>query len=282
MRNKLQLSGRLAISAAALILLGVLPASAQVQAPAPLPPDRERILPPNTDATRIADLVVANHILDAQGVLDGFGHISARSVSNPKHYFMARSRAPGLVTKEDILEFDENGVPIDQKGSELYSERFIHGEIYRVRPDVQSVIHSHTYVVLPYTVTKAPLKAVIHVANFLGTEGAPVFDLATVSGADNRMLVQNTTTGSALARVLGNRWVALLRGHGMAVAGTSIRDSVFKAIYTRINAQVETKALRLDKGRGTVKYLNQYEVLRQGRTERQWELWVTELEQAGK
>jgi len=278
MRKRPQTSGGLAMWVAAMVLVGTPAAIAQIQAPTPLAADRDRPLPPDTDEQRIADLVISNHILADQGVLDGFGHISVRSAKNPKHYYMSRSRAPGIVTKEDILEFDDNSVPIDQKGRELYSERFIHGELFRARPDVQSVVHSHSYAILPYSVTNAPLKAMIHVANFLGTEPAPVFDLAKVGGADNRMLVQNAPQGNALAKALGTRSVVLLRGHGMAVVGSSIRDSVFKAIYTQINAQTETKALRLNK---KVEFLNQFEVLRVGQTARQWELWVTTLERKG-
>jgi ribulose-5-phosphate 4-epimerase/fuculose-1-phosphate aldolase len=227
----------------------------------------------DTDEQRIADLVVANHILAAQGVLDGFGHISVRSAANPEHFFLARSVAPALVTRADILEFDKDSQPVVPGGPAPYSERFIHGEIFRARPDVQSVVHGHTPSVLPFTVTHAPLKALIHVASFLGTEAAPVFDIRDAEGEDNLMLVTSGKTAAVLAKALGKRSVVLMRGHGMAVAGASIRQAVFFSVYTQANAQVETEALKL----GPPVFMNRFEVQRTetiGRT-RQWELWAT-------
>lgn len=229
---------------------------------------------PNTDEGRIAELVVANHILADQNVLDGFGHISVRSASNPKHYFMARSLAPALVTKDDIMEFDENSKPVDQRGRDMYGERFIHGEIYRARPDVQSVMHSHTPAILPFGLTSAPLKAAIHTAYFLGTEPAPIFDIRDAEGPENLMLVHTTQSGAVLAKTLGNRSVVLLRGHGMAVAAPSIRDAVFRAIYTNENAQVETEAFKL----GIPVFMNQYEVTRVEPVSRQWDQWAGQVE----
>ncbi len=181
----------------------------------------------DTDAERIHELVIANHILAAQSVLDGFGHVSVRSVTNPRHFFMSHSRAPALVTEADILEFDENSQPVGKDAGELYSERFIHGEIFRVRPSVQSVVHAHTASVLPFGLTKVPLRAVIHVAYFLGTEPVPVFEIRDAEGLDNRMLVSTAGTGAALARTLGDRAVVLMRGHGMAVVGDSIPERLF-------------------------------------------------------
>jgi ribulose-5-phosphate 4-epimerase/fuculose-1-phosphate aldolase len=229
---------------------------------------------PATDEERIAELVVANHILADKGVVDGFGHISVRSASNPKHYFMARSLAPAMVTRDDILEFDENSQVVDTRGQSLYGERFIHGEIYRVRPDVNSVVHSHTNEVLPFTVTKAPLRALIHVAAFLGTEPAPVFDIRDSLGPDNLMLVNTQKPGADLARTLGNRSVVLMRGHGMAVAAPTIRDAVLRAIYTRVNAQVETEAMKL----GTPVFMNRFEVTRIDPVSRQWAQWASDAE----
>jgi len=264
----------LSACALALLLAGTAPRPALAQAPepgifgpAPTPPDSNK--------QRIIDLVVANHILAAQGVLDGFGHVSVRSLSNPKHYFMARSRAPAIVNSDDIIEFDENSQPVNGKGREMYNERYIHGEIFRMRPDLQAVVHSHSAAVLPFTVTGVPLKAMIHVAYFLGTEPSPVFDLADVDGPRNGMLVINATSGAALAKVMGNRSVALMRGHGFAAGGENVRDAVFKAIYTQINAETEADALSL----GTPTFMNKFEVTRTERVSRQWELWVADAEQ---
>lgn len=229
---------------------------------------------PATDADRITELVAANHILADKAVVDGYGHISVRSASNPKHYFMARSVAPALVTRDDVLEFDENSQAIDARGRTLYGERFIHGEIFRSRPDVQSVVHSHSVEVLPFTVTDAPLKALIHVAAFLGTEPAPVYDLRTTEGPENLMLIHDSRAGGDLARTLGQRSVVLLRGHGMAVAAPTIRDAVLRAIYTRVNAQVELEAMKA----GTPIFMNRFEVTRVDPAARQWEQWNIEAE----
>ena len=265
------LRSALSMSAAVglLFLADASPGQAQAQAPAAAPAAN---MLPATDEARIAEVVTANHILADQGVLDGFGHVSVRSARNPKHYFMARSLAPSLVTKDDIVEY---GAPVtDLRGREQYSERFIHGEIYRSHPDVQSVVHAHTAAVLPFTVTTTPLKALIHVAYFLGTEPAPVFEIRNADGDDNRMLVNNIKTGAALAKVLGDRRVVLMRGHGMTVVGGSIREAVFEAIYTKANAEIETVALRM----GDPVFLNRFEVTRTERISRQWEEWSLHAE----
>jgi ribulose-5-phosphate 4-epimerase/fuculose-1-phosphate aldolase len=256
------------LSLASILIAGLLisaaaPASSQPAQPA-------ATTQADTDEQRIADLVIANHILASLNVLDGFGHVSVRSVRNPKHFFMARSVAPAQVTRDDILEFDENSQPIDALGRELYSERFIHGEVLRARPDVQSVVHSHSTAVLPFTVSNAPFKALIHVAYFLGVDPAPIFDIRVAEGEDNRMLVATGPTGAVLARTLGNRAVVLMRGHGMTVVGPSIRDAVFRAVYAQVNAQVELEALRL----GPPVFMNEFEVMRTERITRQWDMWA--------
>lgn len=228
---------------------------------------------PATDEERIAELVTANHILAHQGVVDGFGHLSVRSASNPKHFFMARSLAPALVTRADILEFDENSSPVKPGGPQPYGERFIHGEIYRARSDVNAVSHSHTAEVLPFTVTKTPLKALIHVAAFLGTEGAPVFDLRDTQ-PDNLMLISNVKSGADLAKTLGSRSVVLMRGHGMTVAAPTTRDAVLRAIYTRVNAKVQMDAMKL----GEPVFMSAFEATRVDPIARQWPLWVEQAE----
>ena len=227
----------------------------------------------DTDETRINDLIVANHILADQGVLDGFGHISVRSVTDPRHFYMSRSRAPGLVCREDIMEFDERSEPVDERGRKMYGERYIHGEILAARPDVQSVVHSHSPDVLPFTVTRAPFQALIHMAAFLGSSPAPVFDIRDVLGEDNKMLVMTNHTGAALAKVLGQRSVALMRGHGMAVAATGVKMAVLRAIYTQLNARIESTALRM----GEPVFLNEYEVDRTDPVDRPWEEWSAKV-----
>jgi ribulose-5-phosphate 4-epimerase/fuculose-1-phosphate aldolase len=227
------------------------------------------------DAQLIDDLVKANHILAKEGVLDGFGHVSARSLKNPKHFYMARSLAPALVTAADILEYDENSQPANQPGRQLYSERFIHGEILRARTDVMAVVHSHSPDVLPFTVTNAPFKALIHTAGFIGAAPAPVFDSRTTPGGDPSMLVTDATRGAALAKVLGTRSVVLMRGHGLAVAAPNVRQAVLRAIYAQLNARVESKALLL----GTPDFLDDKEAERAlPAADRPWEAWVAESE----
>lgn len=224
----------------------------------------------DSDESRIADLVIASRILADQGVLDGFGHVSVRSVKNPKHFYMPRSLAPALVTRADIMEFDENSEPVDAQGRAIASERYIHGEAYRARPDVQAVVHAHTPSVLPFSVTKTPMKPLTHTAYFLGAEPVPVFDIRDAEGADNKMLVTSGKTAAALAKVLGARAVALLRGHGMIVVADSLPWVTFRAIYTKANAEIELEALKL----GPVNFLNNFEVNRADRVERHWDVWT--------
>jgi ribulose-5-phosphate 4-epimerase/fuculose-1-phosphate aldolase len=224
----------------------------------------------DTNETRIADLITANHILANENVLDGFGHISVRSLSDPRHFFMARSRAPGLVSREDILEFDEHSQPVNPDAPKMYGERFIHGEILAARTDVNAVVHSHSADVLPFSVTNVPFKALIHMAAFLGDVAAPIFEIRDAVGENNKMLVTENRTGAALAAILGQRAVVLMRGHGMSVVGASVKDVVLRAIYTQLNARIETTALRM----GEPNFLNAFEVDRTDPVDRPWEAWA--------
>jgi ribulose-5-phosphate 4-epimerase/fuculose-1-phosphate aldolase len=226
------------------------------------------------DVERISDLVVANHILANQGILDGFGHVSVRSAKNPNHYFISRSRAPALVTAADIMEYDFDDHPIDAQGRNPYVERFIHSEIYKVRPDVQAVVHSHSPAIIPFGVTDVPLRPISHMGGFLIKE-VPVFDIREAGGDETDMLIRNKELGAALAAKLGNGTVVLLRGHGDAVVGQSIKHAVLHAIYAEFNARIEAEALRLG---GKVKFLNEAEAskigaVNDGAVDRPWELW---------
>ena len=270
-QDELQKIGRRAFCAGTIGLLGA--SAAMAQAPAPLPAED---FPPDTEEQRIADLVIANRILADQGVLDSYGHVTVRSLKNPKHYLMSRNRAPGLVVKSDIMEFDENSQPVDQRGRQIYNERYIHGEIFRARPDVIAVVHSHSPAVLPFGVTDQPLKALIHMGHFIGADPVPVFDLEDVEGPHNGMLLLNTKAGAALAKKLGDRKVVLMRGHGMTVVGENIRRATYNAIYTQVNAQVEMEALKL----GKPKFLNEFEVQRRGQINRAWDAWALHAQSA--
>jgi ribulose-5-phosphate 4-epimerase/fuculose-1-phosphate aldolase len=230
--------------------------------------------PPAQDAERLADLVTANHIIADQGIVDGFGHISVRSTADPTHYFISRSRAPAMVSADDIMEYDLNDNAIDARGRSSYVERFIHSEIYKARPDVQSVIHGHSPAVIPFGVSDVPLRPVSHMGGFL-IGPVPVFEIRESGGNESDMLIRNKALGAALATTLGRRTVVLLRGHGNAVVGQSIKTAVLHAIYTELNARVQAEALRLG---GHVTYLNETEAAKVGtvnddNVERPWEIW---------
>jgi len=228
----------------------------------------------DTDEQRIADLVTGNHILFDQGVVDGFGHISARCVKNPTHFWLSQSRAPGMVSKDDIMEFNEDSEAVDARGRSLYGERFIHGEIYRARPDVISVVHSHAPGVIPFGVTGVALRPVIHTAGFLPPV-TPIFEIRKVAGEDNGILIASNKLGSGLAKVLGKSSVVLMRGHGDAVVGPSVKVAVYRAIYTQVNAQIQAESLML----GQVMSLNSMEsakvnaINETGGLERVWQIW---------
>jgi HCOMODA/2-hydroxy-3-carboxy-muconic semialdehyde decarboxylase len=230
--------------------------------------------PEQEDAERIADLVTANHILADQGVVDGFGHISVRSAKNPNHYFISRSRAPALVTVDDIMEIDLDDNPIDARGRTSYLERFIHSEIYKVRPDVLSVVHTHSPGVIPFGVSDVPLRPVSHIGGFL-IRAVPVFEIRDAGGNETDMLIRNKALGAALAKQLGSGVVVLMRGHGDTVVGNSVKTAVFHAIYTDVNARLEAEAIRLG---GKVTYLNEVEAKKIGDqndnlVDRPWEIW---------
>src|SRR5829696_7978157 len=182
----------------------------------------------------IDDLVVGNRILYDQQVMDGYGHVSARDPRDPNRFLMSRARAPGLVTAADIMVFGLDGEPIKDDGRPIYSERFIHSEIYRARPDVNSVVHTHSPTVVPFSVTNEPLRPIR--AGFFYPE-VPVFDTRDTAGWTD-LLISNQALGKALAEKLGNNSVVLLRGHGNAVVGATVRDAVYRAYYTEANAKL--------------------------------------------
>lgn len=225
------------------------------------------------DPALLEDLVLANHILSDQGVLDAFGHVSARHDKDPSRFLMARSMAPALVAASDILEYDLDSTPIDQRGRAVYIERFIHGEIYKLRPDVRAIVHSHSPAVIPFADVRVPLRPMSHMAAFLGG-GVPVFEIRDVAGPASNMLVTTPVIGHALALVLGPHPVALMRGHGLVAAAQSVHHVVFRAVYTEVNARLESEALRL----GEPTFLNDAEADAAMKTndalvDRPWEQW---------
>jgi HCOMODA/2-hydroxy-3-carboxy-muconic semialdehyde decarboxylase len=227
----------------------------------------------------IDDLVVGNRILYVQDVVDGYGHISARDPRDPKRFLMSRARAPGLVTASDIMVFGLDGERIGDDDRPVYSERFIHSEAYKARPDVNAVVHSHSPTVVPFSVTQVQLKPIR--APFLYPE-VPVFDTRNVAGWTN-LLISNPALGQALAQTLGQNSVALLRGHGNIVVAPTVRIAVYRAIYTEANAKLLLQAKMLG---GPITYLAPEEAAlmekeqsrhRPGHgSDRTWEMWRQE------
>ena len=234
----------------------------------------------NDLAPLLDDLVAANRILAGHGVLDGFGHVSARHPARPDRYLLSRSLAPGLVTADDIVTFDLDSNPVDGDDRRPYLERFIHGEIYRLRPDVVAVVHSHSPSVIPFAASSVPLRPVYHMGSFLGAR-APVFEIRERFGTTD-MLVRNPDHGAALAAALGDAPVVLMRGHGFCTVGQSIPVAVFRAIYTETNAGLQQQAIALG---GTVTYLDEGEAKLSEATNRSvvarpWELWKAKYAKA--
>jgi len=232
--------------------------------------------PGHPDPALIDKLVLANRILYRQGVVDGFGHVSVRHDRSADHFLLARNMAPGLVRREDIVTFDLDGAALDAAGRRVYLERFIHGEIYRARPDVQSVVHSHSPNVIPFGVTGTSLQPVFHMSGFLA-EGSALFEIRDVAG-DTDMLISNASLGVALAAALGARSTVLMRGHGSTVVGASLEQAVYRAIYAEVNARLQTQAKQL----GDVTYLNANEASKAAATNdtqlpRVWDLWTREI-----
>jgi ribulose-5-phosphate 4-epimerase/fuculose-1-phosphate aldolase len=197
------------------------------------------------DPALIADLVDANRILFDQGVVDAFGHASVRHPADPGLFLLARNMAPGQVTASDILTFDLDGEARDAQGRAVYLERFIHGEIYRVRPDVGAIVHSHSPSVVPYSVVPGtPLRPICHMCGFLGS-GVPNFDIREAAGDGTDLLIRDRKLGAALAAKLGRHAAVLMRGHGSTVVGKDLRQVVYRAVYTETNARLQSEAMRL-------------------------------------
>ena len=228
-----------------------------------------------TDRAQIDDLVAANRILSDQGVVDGFGHVSARHEVDPTRFLLARSMAPGLVTADDIMEFDLAGNALDPRGRTLYTERFIHSELYKAHPEITAIVHSHSPSIIPFGVISVPLRPIYHMSSFLGA-GVPIFEIREAGGPATDMLIRTPELGAALASRIGAAAVVLMRGHGNVVVGASVQQVVFRAIYTEINAKLQAEALRL--GEGQVNLLNTEEAAKATATNnavlsRPWELW---------
>lgn len=217
-------------------------------------------------------LALANRILYDQNVVDGFGHISVRHDKSPDHFLLSSNRAPGLVNASDILTYDFNGDLTEPSGKRSYLERFIHAEIYRARPDVMSVVHSHSQSVIPFGATGQRLRPIFHMSGFLGS-GSALFEIRDTAG-NTDMLIRDMGLGKALAQSLGQHNCVLMRGHGSTTVGSSIEVAVYRAIYAEINAKLQIQAAAL----GPINFLTEEEAAlaaasTEGQVVRAWDLW---------
>jgi len=221
------------------------------------------------------NVVIGNRILANERVVDAYGHVSVRHPLDPTRYLLSRSRAPELVERGDIIEFDLEGKPVNGDARPPYLERFIHGAIYEARPEVQAVVHAHAEAVLPFTISATPLRPVVHMASFIGAR-IPMWDVRDNFG-DTNLLVVNMAQGRDLARGLGGERVALMRGHGFVAAGRSLPEAIRIGVYMPVNARVLLDALRL----GEVKALSRGEIEAHASMKpddpamwRAWEYWA--------
>ena len=231
----------------------------------------------HTLAAVLDDLVAANRILAHRGVVDGFGHVSARDPRRPDRFLLSRSIPPARVVREDLMSFDLDGEPVDGDARRPYLERFLHGAIYRRRPDVHAVVHSHAAAVIPFSVSAVPLRPVHHVCGFLGSP-TPVFDIRQRFGATD-MLVRNVAQGDALAEALGTHAVVLMRGHGFCAVGPTVPVAVYRAVYTESGAAIQQDAIALG---GPVAYLDPDEAALADAVHvevvaRPWSLWKAQV-----
>jgi HCOMODA/2-hydroxy-3-carboxy-muconic semialdehyde decarboxylase len=222
----------------------------------------------------ISELVLASRILATEGIIDSFGHVSARHPARPDRYLMPRTRAAELVTPADILEFDLHNAPQPATEQRVFAERCIHGCIYRARADVMAVCHHHSPAMLPFCVGGVALVPVFHLGATMGPT-VPLWDSQDEFG-DTNLLVSTEPQGESLARALGPNWTVLMRGHGVTVAGRSLRELVFRSIYGARNAELQLRAAQL----GAVKRITPAEAeaaeafnLQPFAMDRAWEQW---------
>jgi len=222
----------------------------------------------------IEDLVAAYRILAEHGIIDAYGHVSVRSERDPNRYLLSRSLAPELVMPEDIMEYDLDSNPIDAQGRESVRERFIHGEIYKARSEVNAVVHNHSPSVVPFSVTTVTMRPLFHMAAFVG-DGVPNFEIRdTEKGTD--LLVKTPYLGQALAKTLGKSPAALMRGHGSVTVGESLPRAVGRSIYLEMSARMQLQAIAIAGPGGKITYLDEQEVrasISAQDYKRAWPLW---------
>lgn len=221
-------------------------------------------------------LALANRILAHEGVLDAFGHVSLRNPADPTRFWLARSLAPELVTEADILEFGPDSEPISPTDAALYSERIIHGAIYAARPDVHAVCHHHAPEILPFTLAPIQLRVVTQLGAIIGRH-IPIWDQRLEFGATNHLVMRQQEAAS-LAGCLGSHAIVLMRRHGATVIGASLRELVFRCIYSCRDADLQLRAGAY----GEVDHFTETEIDLAGRfpeatLARAWEYWCSHL-----
>jgi ribulose-5-phosphate 4-epimerase/fuculose-1-phosphate aldolase len=225
--------------------------------------------------TALDELMMANQILVQEGVIDGFGHVSIRHPSQSDHYFMIRNNAATTI-EDAVMELDRESNPVRTEKQRPSIERFIHGEIYRARSEVMAVVHTHAPALIPFGVSSMKLKPLYHMCGFLGT-GVPVFDIGKEHGPTN-MLITSHELGQSLVRSLEKNSLVLMRGHGATIVGTSVKEAVYKAVYTNLNAQLQPVAMQM----GEPTYLSTEEArladeLHHAVLDRPWNFWVAKV-----
>lgn len=225
--------------------------------------------------TQILDLVIATRTLAEHGVIDAYGHASVRSGADASRYFMPRNLAPELVTESDIVELDlESNMVASGATVALYNERFIHGEIYKARPEVMAVVHNHSPSVVPFACTGTELQPIYHMSAFIGL-GVPIWDIRDArEGSD--MLVRDPYLGEHLAKCLGHHPAVLMRGHGSTVVAENLQRAVGRTIYLEQNARMQFQAMFLAGPGGYIAYMDEAEVqanVSWQNYERAWNLW---------
>jgi HCOMODA/2-hydroxy-3-carboxy-muconic semialdehyde decarboxylase len=224
--------------------------------------------------TIIEDLVIASRVCVEHGVIDAYGHVSARNPDNPNTYFISRDLAPEFITESDILEMDMDSTPVRKDSPKSYNERFIHSEIYKARPDVMSIVHNHSHSVVPFSCTTCVLRPIFHMSAFIGL-GVPNWDIRDAQkGTD--MLVRNSFLGKSLADKLGPHPAALMRGHGSVVVGEKVQVAVGRTIYLDQNAKMQYQAMMMAGSPMEVIYMDDEEVAANVKWQeyyRSWDLW---------
>jgi ribulose-5-phosphate 4-epimerase/fuculose-1-phosphate aldolase len=225
------------------------------------------------------DLVAANRVLAHEiHVLDAYGHISVRSAANPNHYYLSRAISAGMVTAIDIIEYDLDSNRVGGSKGDGYLERFIHGEIYRMRPDVMAVIHAHSSEMIAFAAAGVPLRNLIHTGSFIN-DGVPVWDARKFGGTADDMLIRNPALGKAMAGALGSKTAMILFGHGVVITGNSLATTVSNSYFLNMNARIQIDAMRI--GGGSVSYLEREPGAKPpaatpagaGANNRAWEYW---------